>query len=38
LNVIVAFLNTASRRGAFSIEENAKVWECIQFFTQTSPK
>lgn len=34
LNVIVAFLNQASRRGAFSIEENAKIWECIKFFVQ----
>ena len=34
LNVIVAFLNQASRRGAFSIEENAKIWECIRFFVQ----
>ena len=36
LNVIVAFLNQASRRGAFSIEENAKIWECIKFFVQPS--
>lgn len=34
LNVIVAFLNQASRRGAFSIEENAKIWECIRLFVQ----
>lgn len=38
LNVIVAFLNQASRRGAFSIEENAKIWECIKFFVQPSSK
>ena len=36
LNVIVAFLNQASRRGAFSIEENAKIWECIKYFVQPS--
>jgi hypothetical protein len=36
LNVIVAFLNQASRRGAFSIEENAKIWECIKLFVQPS--
>ena len=36
LNVIVAFLNQASRRGVFSIEENAKIWECIKYFVQPS--
>ncbi len=38
LNVIVAFLNYASRKGVFSIEENAKIWECIQFFIQQPNK
>lgn len=32
LNVMVSFLNIAQRRGIFSIDESAKIWECIQKF------
>ena len=32
LNVIVSFLNMAQRRGAFSIDESAKIWECVKKF------
>ena len=32
LNVMVAMLNMAQRRGAFSMEESAKTWECIKRF------
>jgi len=32
LNVMVSFLNIAQKRGAFSIDESAKLWECIKFF------
>jgi hypothetical protein len=32
LNVMVSFLNTAQRRGAFSFDESAKIWECIKIF------
>ena len=32
LNVIVSFLNLAQKRGAFSIDEAAKIWECVQKF------
>ena len=32
LNVIVSFLNIAQRRGSFSIDESAKIWECISVF------
>jgi len=32
LNVLVSFLSLAQRRGAFSIEESAKIWECVQEF------
>ena len=35
LNVMVAMLNMAQRRGAFSMEESAKTWECIQKFQRT---
>jgi len=32
LNVMVSFLNLAQRRGVFSIDESAKIWECIAKF------
>jgi hypothetical protein len=32
LNLLVSFLNLAQRRGIFSIDESAKIWECIQKF------
>jgi len=32
LNLMVSFLSLAQKRGAFTIEESAKIWECIQKF------
>ena len=32
LNLFVSFLNRAQRRGAFNMQESAKIWECIQRF------
>ena len=32
LNVLVAFLDLAHKKGAFSFEESAKIWECIKKF------
>lgn len=32
LNVMVGFLNIAHKRGAFTIDESAKIWECISKF------
>jgi hypothetical protein len=32
LNVIVSFLTLAHKRGAFGIDESAKIWECIKMF------
>jgi hypothetical protein len=32
LNLLVSFLNLAQRRGIFSIDESAKIWECIKKF------
>ena len=32
LNVLVTFVNLAQKRGAFNINESAKIWECIQAF------
>jgi hypothetical protein len=35
LNVMVSFLNLAQRRGVFSIDEAAKIWECVKKFQKT---
>jgi hypothetical protein len=32
LNVLVSFLNLAQKRGAFGMDEAAKIWECIKIF------
>ena len=32
LNLLVSFINLAHKRGTFSIDESAKIWECIQMF------
>ena len=32
LNLMVAFLNVAHKRGTFTIDETAKIWECIKKF------
>ena len=32
LNVMVSFLHMAQKRGAFNLQESAKVWECVQVF------
>ena len=32
LNVMVSFLSLAQKRGVFSIDESAKIWECIKMF------
>jgi len=34
LNVLVGFVGIAQKRGAFNIQESAKIWECVQRFTQ----
>ena len=36
LNVIVSFLNIAQRRGSFSLDESAKIFECIKKFQKPS--
>ena len=37
LNVMVTFLNAAQRRGAFSMPEASKIWECVQVFQRAGP-
>ena len=32
LNLMVSFLSLAHKRGAFGIDESAKIWECIRMF------
>jgi hypothetical protein len=32
LQLIVTFLNLAQKRGVFTLDESAKLWECIKFF------
>lgn len=32
LTILVSFCNLAQQRGAFNIEESAKIWECIKVF------
>ena len=32
LNVMISFLHMAQKRGAFNMQESAKVWECVQVF------
>ena len=36
LNVLVSFLNLAQKRGAFSIDESAKIWECVKKFQRSA--
>lgn len=32
LNNIVYFLNLAQKRGVFTFEESAKIWDCLKVF------
>jgi hypothetical protein len=34
LQLLVTFINLAQKRGAFTIDESAKIWECIKTFQQ----
>ena len=36
LNGLVGFVTLAQQRGAYSIEESAKIWECINVFKNKS--
>ena len=36
LNLLVSFLNLAQKRGSFSIDESAKIWECVKKFQDYS--
>jgi len=32
LQLIVTFLNLAQKRGSFTLDESAKIWDCVKFF------
>ena len=34
LNVIIGFITLGQQRGVYSIQESAKIWECIRMFQQ----
>jgi len=36
LNLLVSFVHLAQRRGAFNIDESAKIYECIKKFQKTN--
>ena len=38
LNVMVGFLVHAQKRGIFSFDESAKIWECIKIFQRPPPQ
>jgi len=38
LNLMVSFLSLANKRGVFSLDESAKVWECVQKFQDLNSK
>jgi len=35
LNMMVNFLSLAQKRGAFNLEESAKIWECVKVFQKS---
>ena len=37
LNIMVSFLNIAQKRGAFNMEESARIWQCVQKFIIQAP-
>jgi hypothetical protein len=34
LQLLVTFINLAQKRGVFTLDESAKLWECIKMFQQ----
>lgn len=32
LQLIVTFLHLAQKRGAFTLDESSKIWECVKYF------
>ena len=38
LNILVSFIGLAQRRGAFGLDEAAKIYECIEVFRKPTTK
>jgi len=38
LNLMVQFLGLAQKRGAYTIDEAAKIWECVKMFQKPIDK
>jgi hypothetical protein len=38
LNALIVFINVAQRRGVYTIEESAKIYESIQVFINNAPQ
>ena len=36
LNLMVSFLSLANKRGSFTLDESAKIWECVKIFQNQS--
>ena len=36
LNVLVSFVSLAQKRGAFSLPESSKIWECVKAFQKNA--
>ena len=34
LNLLVSFISVAHKRGVFTLDESAKIWECISKFNR----
>jgi len=34
LNLLVSFISVAHKRGVFTLDESAKIWECINKFNK----
>ena len=34
LNLLVSFISLAHKRGVFTLDESAKIWECISKFNR----
>jgi len=35
LNLLVSFLGLAQKRGCFTLDESAKIWQCIKAFQKS---
>ena len=38
LNLMIGFLTLAQKKGAYTIQESSKIWECIQTFTNNQTR